>query len=225
MLVHAACSSVPSIASLADDEMRLTISHLLEDDLSALACTCRKMLVLASSERDRRRQEMLKEREIERRKMRAAREHFAQYESDARVLATVIRYMLINAPAEHSFVQKRDRMKLVAPSSGVCRLRVGIWRGQRGVASDQEHAEQLVDALAMQKHAVRDILFMGEPLGVAGSAVAVRQARSLQLAEPEDTVLHGKAFRLLIRGDVIRDFLASSPTLAKAVVGEDEVME
>lgn len=207
----AACGALDQ---LADDVILLSLSHLPEPDLAAMACTSRRMLVLVAAERARLREEraaLAAER---------AREHRAlllKYEGDVRILATVLRYMLVNTPASHSFVPRSSGsgLKLIRPPPGVCRVNVGI---ADGVTVDPTASEQVIDALAIQKQQLRSIPFQGGQLGSAGAAAAVRQARALQLTRAEDAAcFHGKAFSLLLRGDVIRDFLASSPALAKLV--------
>ena len=62
--------------------------------------------------------------------------------------------------------------------------------------------------------ALRAVIFEGEPLGAAGAAVALRQAKMLRLDVPNNTTLYGRVFKLFVRADVLRSFLANSPTLA-----------
>ena len=42
----------------------------------------------------------------------------------------------------------------------------------------------------------------------------MRQAKLLRLDVPENTTLYGRVFRLFVRADVLRDYIANSPTLA-----------
>ena len=63
----------------------------------------------------------------------------------------------------------------------------------------------MVDVLALQERELREIVFLGQPLGAAGAAVAMRQARQLRLDVPENTSFHGRVFKLFIRADVIEE--------------------
>ena len=214
----AAASSASLFTSLADDELVLVLSHLgNQRDLAAVACTSRKMLVLSAHERDRLRQERAKAAAVEKAKRRAARERFASLEGDARLLGTVIRHILLNAPKGYSIVNKAGRKKLAAPPGGVCRLRVGIADNGETVTTDEAQAQWCVDVLAMQESALRNVLFEGEPLGAAGAAVALKQAKLLRLDVPDNTTLHGKVFKLFVRADYLRNLLANSPSLAALV--------
>ena len=123
-------------------------------------------------------------------------------------------------PCHTSPTLQGNRKKLVAPPSGVCLLRVGILRTCEGatdgaITLDKRRAERMVDVLAMQEAALRHVRFLGEPLGAAGAAVALRQAKKLRLDLPQNTSFHGRVCRLFIRADVIERYIASSPTLAQ----------
>lgn len=190
--------------------------------MAAIACTSRKMLVLSAHERDRLRKQRAKELAIEKAKKRAARERFASLEGDARLLGTVIRHMLLNAPQEYSIALKDGRKKLMPPSGGVCRLRVGVSNNGQNITTDERQAQWSVDVLAMQESALRAVIFEGEPLGAAGAAVALRQAKMLRLDVPNNTTLYGRVFKLFVRADVLRNFLSSSPTLAALLLPPDE---
>ena len=136
------------------------------------------------------------------------------YENDVRLLATVIRHMLIHAPDDQSEIAALNKgsVQLVTSPGGVCRLRVGT-RAER-------RAGRLVDALAMPRSRLRAIMFFGEPLGAVGAAVAMRQARALRLAVPRaDTAAqHRRVLKLVLREDVLRNALAMSPSLAQLVM-------
>ena len=187
-----------TLDDLADDELLSGFAHLAERDLAALACTCRKMLIIVSSERERRKKVRAHEMALERERLKRARAHFEAFEGDERLLRTVIRHMFVNAPAEHSI---NERKKLAPPSSGVCRLRVGIKRSG-GITMDARKADWMVDVLAMQEGALRAVNFRGQPLGAAGAAVAVRQSRVPQLNVPTDVTLYGRVFKVFIRANV-----------------------
>lgn len=196
-----------TIAVLSDDELLLVLSHLSSDaDLASLACASRKFPVLVLAERARLRAERAKAAALEKAKERAARAHFASLASDERLLRTVIKYMLVNAPKGYSIeVDAKGRKQLAAPPNGVCRLRIGICHGSGpngGITFNEKKADWMVDVLAMQEDAVRQVEFRGEPLGAAGAAVAVRQAKVPQLNVPKEVAFYGKAFRLFIRADV-----------------------
>ena len=55
---------------------------------------------------------------------------------------------------------------------------------------------------------MREVVFLGEPLGAAGAAVALRQAQALKLDALMDTALYGRVLKLFlklfVRADVIR---------------------
>ena len=178
------------------------------------------MLVLVSHVRAARRAEQEKASALERQRKREARVRFSKLESDARVLGTVIRHVLQFAPPELSVVVKGGRKKISPPKEGgVCRLRVGITNGGTSITTDEKFSDHVVEVLAMQESALREILFEGEPLGAAGAAVAKRQARLLQLGVPGGP-LYGKCFKIFVRADVLRHYMESSPTLAALLVGE-----
>ena len=130
--------------------------------------------------------------------------------------------MMLNADREYSTVTKSGRTKIIMPASGVCRLRVGICPGERGVTMDERQADRMVDVLAMQETALRQIPFLGQPLGAAGAAVALRQAKQLRLDLPAYTHFHGRRMHIFIRADVVSDYMAGSPTLAKLLTIADE---
>ena len=128
---------------------------------------------------------------------------------------------MLNAPHGYSIVSKMGRKKLVVPPGGVCRLRVGICHSEREVTTDERHADRMVDVLAMTESALREVVFLGEPLGSAGAAVAVRQAAALRLHAPMDTAVHGRVLKLFVRADVIFQYMASSPSLSRYLTASE----
>ena len=66
-------------------------------------------------------------------------------------------------------------------------------------------------------------MFLGEPLGVAGTAVAMRQARALGLVPPFAMRVHDVVFRLWVSADVLSAYAAQSPTLGRLLGGEAAV--
>ena len=206
-----------TIASLPDDVLLVTLSHLPERCLASFGCTSRKMLVLVAAERLRQHNARAKVLAQERRERRHARAHFANYEDDARVVATVIRHMLAHAPLKDSVVCQDGRKKVVTPPGGVCRLRVGI--RERGITMNERNADWMCNVIAMQETALRAVEFQGKPLGAAGVEVALRQAKVLKLDVPENIKLYGRVFKLFIRADIIQQYLNHSPALAGLVSG------
>ena len=214
-------SSEEPLQTLADELISLMTTHLAARDLDAFACTSKKHRALAADERAVRVAERKRLEAIERRERKLAKEKFSAFEGDARLLCTVIRHMILNPDPNYSLhttttssSSKTGRKKLITPPSGVCRLRVGVC-ANGGVTTDERQADVMVDVLAMQQAALQRVVFLGAPLGAAGAAVAVRQARALRLAVPNDTTIHGRVFKLFIRADVIRGYIDSSPTLKR----------
>ena len=214
-------SSEEPLQTLADELISLMTTHLAARDLDAFACTSKKHRALAADERAVRVAERKRLEAIERRERKLAKEKFSAFEGDARLLCTVIRHMILNPDPNYSLhtttttsSSKTGRKKLITPPSGVCRLRVGVC-ANGGVTTDEQQADVMVDVLAMQQAALQRVVFLGAPLGAAGAAVAVRQARALRLAVPNDTTIHGRVFKLFIRADVIRGYIDSSPTLKR----------
>lgn len=139
------------LTSLADDEILLVLTNLDARALAAIACVSRKMLILSSHEKDRLRKERAKEEALERQRKRIAKARFAALEGDARVLGTVIRHMLMNAPSGYSLAMKAGRKKVLTPAGGVCRLHVGVTNGGVSITTDERHTvDYTVDVLAMQ---------------------------------------------------------------------------
>ena len=201
-----------SFASIDDDALAIIVRNV--DDLSAAACVNRGLHDLCSTEKERREQERLRaKRDAEAKQL----QRFAALENDARVVGTVIRHMLLNAPpaGEYAITHKpckpwRRHSKLTPPASGVCRLSV------LATTHSPEPVEQYdpVDALALQESVLRNVVFEGEPLGEVGAALAKRQAQALRLDVPDQTTLHGHAFKICLRADILGNYLASSPQFA-----------
>ena len=207
-------SSEEPLQTLADELISLMTTHLAARDLDAFACTSKKHHALAADERAVRVAERKRLEAIERRERKLAKEKFSAFEGD-------VRHMILNPDPNYSLhtvttssSSKTGRKKLITPPSGVCRLRVGVC-ANGGVTTDERQADVMVDVLAMQQAALQRVVFLGAPLGAAGAAVAVRQARALRLAVPNDTTIHGRVFKLFIRADVIRGYIDSSPTLKR----------
>ena len=204
----------PTLMQLTDDEQRLILHHLSDHHLAPVACVCRRLTSLVSDEMKERAKARAVERRMRRRERALAQARLARFEADARLLGTVLRHVLLHAP------RPRDDDKQLPSESRpqqVHRLRVGICRDGHGVTMDESIACRWVNALAMQERDLRAIAFNGEPLGGAGAAVALRQARTIGLAEPTLTACDGRVFKLCIRGDKIAKYLAGSPTLARLV--------
>ena len=208
------------LEGLAEDELSIVLSTLDEPSLAAVAGTSRRLLAPSCAERSRRREMERRRKEQELEELRLEQERFAAYESAARLVCTVVRYMMLNAPPRGvSLVSGDDAHSTPAPAAGVHRLRVGI--GKNGETTEC-HAERVVDVLAMDEAALREVAFLGAPLGAAGAAVAVRQARALKLDAPVDASAHGQPLQLFVRADVIRAYMASSPSLAKLLAAVPE---
>lgn len=128
--------------------------------------------------------------------------------------------MMLNAPRDVSLrCLPNGRRKVVTPPNGVCRFRMGV--DKNGATIDEKRASTVVDVLAIGEAALRQVVFLGEPLGAAGSAVALRQAKALKLDAPMDTALHGRVLKLFVRADVIRAYMLSSPTIARLLTVDD----
>ena len=204
-----------SLTLLSNDEQRIVLTHVDTTDLLRLACVCKDVGELVGEEKVARRKAQLKAEAIARREKRLARARlFAEAEGDACLIAAVLRHVLAHAP--RGYAPRLAETKRLA--RGVCRLRVGTCRGEHtGLTTDLSRAENVVDALAVQESTLRTISFRGEPLGPAGAAVAVRQARALGLNAEASTELDGHVFKLVFRADVIVDVLSRSPRLQKLV--------
>ena len=193
------------LASLSDDEVLLVLQHVPERVLASISCVSRRMLVLACAERERRRKLTAMATARQRRAKRLEVERFENYAGDERVLRAVLRYMFHHAPAvgEYSTSLEHGRRRLITPPGGVCLLRLGVFRGNRGITMDERRADWMVDVLAIQESALRAIPFRGEPLGAAGAAIAVRQAQVPKLTVPAYTTLYGRVFKIFIRSGVM----------------------
>ena len=211
-------SSEEPLQTLADELISLMTTHLAARDLDAFACTSKKHHALAADEYVRVAEQRLEA--IERRERKLAKESSAP---SRRRPALVHRHLAHDPQPDPNYSlhttttissSKTGRKKLITPPSGVCRLRVGVC-ANGGVTTDERQADVMVDVLAMQQAALQRVVFLGAPLGAAGAAVAVRQARALRLAVPNDTTIHGRVFKLFIRADVIRGYIDSSPTLKR----------
>ena len=151
-----------------------------------------------------------------RREKRRSREQlFAAAETDARLIATVIRHCLLNAPS--SYTNTAGSKPLVG---GVHRLRVGLrdGPGRATITLDEHRAACMCDVLALQESTLRTIAFCGEPLGAAGAAVAARQAAALGLRPPAREDVDNRVFKVFLRSDLIATMMSNSPTLATLVV-------
>jgi hypothetical protein len=213
-------SSHSGLSCLADDNLSQILTYLGASDLTQMACVSKQMRTLAADEHAAREREAARIDAQHRRAKRVARRvaiaRLAPHTDDARLIAAVLRHIILAAPSESSLVLENGRKKLVAPPSGVCRVRVGI--GADGATTmDERQAERTVDALAITESALREVSFLEEPLGAEGAALALRQAKTLGLGLPAYQRIHGRAFRLFVRGDVIRTMLANSPTLASLI--------
>ena len=195
----AAVARRPRSVELPDDVLLITLTHLATRDLGAAACVSKSMSALVAAEQGQRRQQEKERRQTE--KLRA-RERYLSFEGDERVLKTAICHMMRHAPAEYSVAVEKGRKRIAQPASGVCRLRVGIC--QQGITMDERRAEHMVDVLAMQEKALRTVEFMGEPLGAAGAAAVVQQAKIPRLAVPPNTHIYGRTFKVFIRADFVQ---------------------
>ena len=217
---HTATTS--HLTALSPDEQRLILSHIGEPrDLAVVACVSRAFCVLAREERRRRRLELVRVQLVARRQLRQVRaEIFSAAETDARLIASVIRHCLLHACTEPAYTKLCGRKPL---SGGVHRLRVGLidGPGSSQITLDTRRAACVTDALAMQETTLRTVLFCGEPLGAVGAAVAVRQAKVLGLDVPSPSDLHGRVFKIFLRSDRVASMMESSPTLAQLIVPED----
>ena len=77
--------------------------------------------------------------------------------------------MLLNAPRDVSVAVQKGRKRVATPPSGVCRLRVGVCKNKGSITTDPRLADAMVDVLAMGDNALRSVVFLGAPLGAAGS--------------------------------------------------------
>lgn len=85
------CAAALGLCSLSDDEVLIALTHTSDAELAAVACVNRKLLTLAVSERKEREAAKRRAQAIARREQRLAKQRFAAYESDARLVCTVIR--------------------------------------------------------------------------------------------------------------------------------------
>ena len=204
-LAGESAASGAMLASLSDDEWLIVLQHVPESVLACIACVSRRMLVQVCAERERRRKLTAIATARKRRAKRLAVERFENYAGDERVLRAVIRYMFHHAPAvgEYSISVEHGRTRLITPPGGVCLLRLGVFRGNRGITMDERRADWMVDVLAIQENTLRAIPFRGEPLGAAGAAIAVRQAQVPMLSVPAYTTFYGRVFKIFIRSGVM----------------------
>ena len=212
-----AASTGLSFASLSSDELRLVLSHAADRDLAAVACANRQLAELGRDEqRQRRRAQLRAEAQARREKRLARAQLFAAAETDARLIATVIRFCLLHGANEYTELNGSGPL---VPGK-VHRLRIGLpdGPGSAEITLGGQNAACSCDVLAMQESALRAVEFCGEPLGAAGAAVAARQAASLGLLVPAREELHGRVFKVFLRSDLIATMMGSSPTLAQLVV-------
>ena len=223
-------------ALLADqlglDEHRIILSHLTgAGDLAAFACASSATRLLAGEERLRRQRLQIYADVAARREKRLARARlYGEAEGDARLIATVIRHVLRNAPKEYAsaaHLAAQGGLDASDAPLGVCRLRVGVHGGSvKGViAPDASSAQRFVDVLAMQESALRQVIFCGEPLGPKGAGVAMRQALRLGLCGEAKTAYQNHIFRVFLRADVVVQVLGSSPSLQRLVAATDDQVQ
>jgi len=212
------CNEQSSLLVLANDTLLHIVSVLGDSELAEVACVSQHMRTLATDEQAARQREAARvdaeRRRAKRVDHRLAVARLAQYADDAHLISAVLKHILLRAPSEYSFVDVKGRKKLFTPPSGVCRVRVGIRADGEIFVGDDQQAERTVDALAVAGAALRKIVFLDQALGTVGAASAARQAKTLGLVLPANQRIHGRAFKIFVRGDVMCAMLASSPTLA-----------
>ena len=202
--------------AMSNEELQIVMSHVESSaDLAALACVSTKASEMALDVMLRRRKLRARALANERREHRLHRAKlYAGAESDARLVATVLRHALLQAPREYTTDLEALRHGRGVQPCGVWRLRL---RADSGKSSSNA-----TDVLAMQESAMRELVYCGERLGPAGAAVAARQMCKLGLQNELKTQLGGVTFRLFLRADVVVRVLAASPSLQALVTADEQ---